>query len=59
MQLSFLGKSYEASRPAIDGTDTSETGKFLGNNYGKKSFNVAQSHQPSEELKFLGRTYTR
>ena len=59
MQLSFLGKAYEASNPAIDATETQETGKFLGNAYSKKSFNVAQRRQASEELTFMGRRYTR
>ena len=59
MQLSFLGKSYNASSPAIEATETQETATFLGRSYAKKSFNVAQRQQPSEDLTFLGRRYTR
>lgn len=59
MQLSFLGKSYTASAPAIEATMTNEMGKFLGRPYAKKQFNVAQRQQPSEELTFMGRRYTR
>jgi hypothetical protein len=59
MQLSFLGQSYTTSTPAIEASPTQETAKFLGKSYAKKSFNVAQRQQPSEELTFMGRRYTR
>jgi hypothetical protein len=59
MQLSFLGKSYTASAPAIEATTTVETGKFLGKAYARKQFNVVQRQQPAEELTFMGRRYIR
>jgi hypothetical protein len=59
MQLSFLGKAYNASEPTIKATSTKEMGTFLGKSYAKKRFNVAQRQQPAEELIFLGRRYIR
>jgi len=59
MQLSFLGKSYIASAPAIEAMATEATGKFLGKSYAKKQFHVAQRQQPAEELTFMGRRYIR
>lgn len=59
MQLSFLGKSYEASTPAIDAAPTGETAIFLGKPYATRQFTVAQRQQPSETLTFMGRCYTR
>ena len=59
MQLFFLRKSYEASNPVIEATETQETGKFLGHDYSKKNFNMAQRYQPSKELSFMGHRYTR
>ena len=59
MQLSFLGKSYNAAVPAIDAIPTQETAQFLGKSYAKKSFAVTQRQQPIEDLTFMGRRYTR
>ncbi len=59
MQLSFLGKAYNASAPAIEAMTTEETGKFLSKSYAKKRFNVSQRQQPAEELTFMGRRYLR
>ena len=59
MQLSFLGKSYAASTSAINATLTGETATFLGQPYATRQFNVTQRQQPSEELTFMGRRYTR
>ncbi len=58
MKLSFLGKAYEASTPAIDAMPTGETATFLGHSYACKIFTVAH-HQPSTELTYRGVHYTR
>ncbi len=58
MKLSFLGKSYEASTPAIDAVVTGETATFRGHSYPCKKFTVAQ-HQQSAELTYRGVHYTR
>lgn len=59
MQLSFLGKSYESSIPAVDATPTGETATFMGKSYVRKHFNVAQRQQPATELTYRGIHYTR
>lgn len=59
MQLSFLGKAYTASSPAIETTETEATVSFLGRSSKVKQFTVAQRQQPSEELTFMGRRYSR
>lgn len=58
MQLSFLGKSYTASTPAVDATITGETATFMGKSYPRKQFNVTQRHQPAD-LTYRGVHYTR
>lgn len=59
MQLSFLGNSYTASSPAIEGTETSETVTFMGSQSKVKQFDIAQRQQPTTELTFMGRRYSR
>ncbi|MBD0270135.1 MAG: DUF4278 domain-containing protein [Cyanobacteria bacterium Co-bin8] len=59
MQLSFLGKSYNASSPAIEATETEATLSFLGRSSKVKQFSMAQRQQPTEELTFMGRRYSR
>ena len=59
MQLSFLGKSYEASLPAIEASATPETGTFLGRPYVKKQFHVALRQMPTEALTYRGQRYLR
>lgn len=59
MQLSFLGKFYAASTPAIDATPTQETATFMGQSYTKKQFTVAQRQQPAAELTYRGIRYSR
>lgn len=59
MKLSFLGKSYIASTPAIESQASQEVGVFLGKAYAKKQFNVPQRQQSAEELIFMGRRYTK
>lgn len=58
MKLSFLGKSYEASTPAIDAIATGETANFMGHSYPCKRFIVTQHHQPAQ-LTYRGVPYTR
>ena len=58
MQLSFLGKSYAASTPAINATLTGETATFLGQPYATRQFTVAQRQQPAE-LTYRGIRYSR
>jgi hypothetical protein len=58
MQLSFLGKSYTASTPAVDAVDTGETATFMGQPYARKQFNVTHRQQPAE-LTYRGVHYTR
>ncbi|HEY9737289.1 MAG TPA: DUF4278 domain-containing protein [Trichocoleus sp.] len=59
MQLSFLGNAYDASTPAVEARETAETVTFLGRSSKVKQFNVAQRQQPTAELTFMGRRYTR
>lgn len=58
MQLSFLGKSYEASTPTIEAAPSGETATFMGRTYARKQFNVAQRQQPAE-LTYRGIRYVR
>ncbi|WP_017302234.1 DUF4278 domain-containing protein [Nodosilinea nodulosa] len=58
MQLSFLGKSYEAFTPAVDAIATGETATFMGRPYARKQFNVAQQPQPAD-LTYRGVHYAR
>jgi hypothetical protein len=58
MQLSFLGKSYEASTPAIEATPSGETATFMGRPYFRKQYTVAQQSQPAE-LTYRGVHYIR
>jgi hypothetical protein len=59
MQLSFLGKSYTASTPAIETTESEQTLSFLGRKSVVKQHSVTQRHSVGEELTFMGRRYTR
>lgn len=59
MKLSFLGNHYEATPPAIDTVETQRSVTFLGRRTLITQHHVAQRSQPSEELTFLGRRYTR
>jgi hypothetical protein len=57
MQLSFLGKSYTASTPAIDAIATGETATFMGKSYARKQFNIAQRQSPKSALTYRGIRY--
>jgi hypothetical protein len=59
MQLSFLGKSYTASTPSIETTETQQTLSFLGHKSTVKQHSIAQRQPLGEELTFMGRRYTR
>lgn len=59
MKLSFLGKNYEASTPAIDTVETQQSVTFLGRRSVVTHHHIAHRSQPPEELTFLGRRYTR
>lgn len=59
MKLSFLGKSYEAATPEVETVETQQAVSFLGRRSVVKQHSVANRSQPSEELTFLGRRYTR
>ena len=57
MQLSFLGKSYTASTPAISATITGETATFMGKPYARRQFNVVQQLSTQSELTYRGIRY--
>lgn len=59
MQLSFLGKSYETSTPAIEAIETQQTLSFLGRKSTVKQYSVPQRQSQGEELTFMGRRYSR
>jgi hypothetical protein len=59
MQLSFLGKSYTPSTPAIETTETQQTLSFLGRKSIVKQHSIAQRQTSGEELTFMGRRYVR
>ena len=59
MQLSFLGKSYTTSAPAVETTESEQTLSFLGRRSIVKQHSIAQRQASGEELTFLGRRYTR
>lgn len=59
MQLSFLGKSYTASTPSFETTETQQQVCFLGRCSRVKQHGVAQRQPSREELTFMGRCYTR
>jgi hypothetical protein len=59
MQLAFLGKTYTASTPSIETTETQQTLSFLGRKSTVKQHSVAQRQTSGEELTFLGRRYIR
>ncbi len=58
MQLTFLGKSYDASFPTVETTTTSESATFLGKRYARKQCSVHQRRQPADELTYRGVRYT-
>jgi len=58
MQLSFLGKTYTASTPAVDAVETGETAAFMGKSYARKQFNVTHRQQPAD-LTYRGVRYSR
>jgi len=58
MQLSFLGKSYTASAPAIKAAMTGETANFMDQSYACKQFNVTQRQQPAA-MTYRGVHYLR
>ena len=58
MQLTFRGKSYDASFPTVEAIATSESATFLGKLYARKQFQVQQRHQPADELTYRGVRYT-
>ena len=58
MKLSFLGQSYEASLPVVEGTETNETLTFHGKSYSQRQFDVAL-RQPGDELTYRGVRYHR
>lgn len=57
MQLSFLGQSYQASFPAVEAAETTETATFLGKRYLRKQFNVSQHQQSTFERTYRGVHY--
>ena len=59
MRLSFLGKQYEASFPAVATSETQETGTFLGQQYAKKQFSIAARQQSHDALTYRGVSYHR
>jgi hypothetical protein len=59
MQLAFLGKTYTASTPSIETTETQQTLSFLGRKSIVKQHSVAQRQTSGEELTFMGRRYIR
>jgi len=59
MKLSFLGKSYTASAPAIDVTETQQTLSFMGRKSTVKQHSIAQRKPIGQEFTFMGRRYTR
>ena len=59
MQLSFLGQSYEASTPAIEATETSETLTFRGKSYAQKQYNIHQRQPIAAEMTYRGVRYGR
>jgi hypothetical protein len=59
MNLSFLGRTYKASNPSIEATETQETATFLGRRYARKQFHVTRRQPIGEELSFMGQRYSR
>lgn len=59
MQLSFLGKSYTASNPSVEVTESQRTLAFLGRKSTVKQHSIAQRQTMGQELTFMGRRYTR
>ena len=60
MQLSFLGKSYEAYTPVIDTIETQHAVSFLGRCSVVKQQQVAhRSLPPTEKMTYRGVRYTR
>lgn len=57
MELSFLGKSYQASFPTVEASETTEIATFLGKRYARKQFNVSQRQQPTSEMTYRGVRY--
>lgn len=58
MQLSFLGKSYTATFPTVEVSETTETATFLGKRYARKQCNVCHRQQSDTELTYRGVRYT-
>lgn len=59
MNLTYRGIAYNTSSPTIETAETGETVTFLGRQSKIKQFNANQRQQPTSELLFMGRRYTR
>jgi hypothetical protein len=59
MKLSFLGRTYNRTFPAIEVAETQETVKFLGQSTSVKRLTTAHRQDEPAEMRFLGRRYTR
>ncbi|MEM9907080.1 MAG: DUF4278 domain-containing protein [Cyanobacteria bacterium P01_D01_bin.44] len=59
MKLTYRGKTYEATSPAVEVSETLQEGLFLGTRYKVKQHNVAIRHQAPTQLTYRGVRYTR
>lgn len=57
MKASYRGISYETETPAIEATETQQTGIFLGNRFKMKQYHVQHRQPASMHLKYRGVDY--
>ena len=57
MKASYRGISYETETPAIETTETQQTGIFLGNRFKLKQHQVQQRQAVPMHLKYRGVDY--
>jgi hypothetical protein len=59
MELKYRGISYSPIAPQVDVTETTEQGTFRGARFTLKQYRASANGQPGNQLRFLGRSYSR
>lgn len=58
MNLSYRGISYQAVSPAVDVTETEQSGVFLGNRFKIQTPTIAQRSSVATTLTYRGARYS-
>lgn len=59
MDLKYRGISYSTAAPSVEAMTTLEQGTFRGAPFAWKHYRTTAAALPTEQLRFLGRPYTR